>query len=134
MARHIPGKDTKSVLPKSIKPLTAELQSFKININDNLTVATTAEWDAQRELIAKEGVVYVYSDHHTNPDGQPVPGFKVGDGKAYLIDLPFNDDLAMRHIANTTIHVTEEEKEFWNDKVTAYMDAENAECLVLSKD
>lgn len=99
----------------------------------NVKVATTAEWNAQPGLIAENGIVYVYSDWGTI-DGEPVPAFKVGDGLAYLIDMPFNEDIASRHIADNTIHVTAAEKEFWNNKVTAFLDAENLENLVLSKE
>lgn len=120
-------------IPKNVPEISAEIQSFAIRLNDNLLVATTEEWNSHRELIAQKNVVYVYSDHETNEEGQAVPGFKVGDGLAYLIDLPFNDDLAIRHIYNTGIHVTPEEKEFWNNKVTAYINASDTEQLILTK-
>ena len=120
-------------VPKDKKPVTFELQNVQIGGNDNLYVATTAEWDSNKFLIGAKDVVYVYTDHLTNEKGEPVPGFKVGDGLAYLIDLPFNDDLFIKHINNSGIHVTEEEKEFWNNKVTAYINAGNPEELVLTK-
>lgn len=120
-------------VPKNVPEINAEIQSFAIALNDNLLVATTEDWDSRRELIGQKNVVYVYTDHETNEEGQPVPGFKVGDGLAYLIDLPFNDDLAIRHIYNTGIHVTPEEKEFWNNKVTAYINASDTEQLILTK-
>ena len=123
----------KAIIGTKPKPLSAEITTGT-SIGSNVRVATTAEWDAQRDLVGVKNVVYVYSDHETTEDGRPIPGFKVGDGMAYLIDAPFNDDLAMRHIYNTTIHVTEEEKAFWNSKVTAYLDFEDIENLVLSSD
>lgn len=98
-----------------------------------LLVATTAEWNAQRSLIAEKGCVYVYSDYEHTELGTPVPGFKVGDGLAYLIDLPFNDDLFLAHASDNVIHVTDAEREFWNNKVTAYINATNTEELVLTK-
>ncbi len=101
---------------------------IEVDKSVNLQVATKAEWDAQPSLIGQAGTVYVYSDQYTNPDDQPVPGFKVGDGLAYLIDLPFNDDILMRSM------VTDEERAFWNNKVTAYLDANDLENLVLSKE
>lgn len=120
-------------VPKNVPEINAEIQSFAIALNDNLLVATTEDWDSRRDLIGQKNVVYVYTDHEINEEGQPVPGFKVGDGLAYLIDLPFNDDLAIRHIYNTGIHVTPEEKEFWNNKVTAYINASDTEQLILTK-
>lgn len=115
--------------------LTAEMQQVVISGNGggNILVDTTEGWNAKTTLIAEKNVVYMYSDHETNSEGQPVPGFKLGDGLAYLIDLPFNDDLMVEHIQDTSSHVTPEEKEFWNNKVTAYINAENLEELVLSK-
>ena len=98
----------------------------------NVSVGTTEEWNSRPSLIGAKNVVYVYTDHETDGDGQPIPGFKVGDGLAYLIDLPFNDDLMVTHINNQLIHVTEEERAFWNNKVSAYIDADNNEELVLT--
>ena len=110
----------------------------KIKIDDyefreNVLVDTTANWDADNTIIAQKDYVYVYSDKYTDEYGNPVPAFKVGDGTSYLIDMPFNGDVFSEHIANTTVHITSEERAFWNDKVTAYLDAENLENLVLSK-
>lgn len=99
----------------------------------NVKVATTEEWNAQPDLIGEKDVVYVYTDRSVNADGDPIPGFKVGDGLAYLIDQPFNNDLSMRHINDSTVHITEGERLFWNNKVTAYINALDQEELVFSK-
>lgn len=99
----------------------------------NVLVGTTEYWDSQRDLIGSENVVYMYTDHLEDGDGNPIPGFKIGDGLAYLIDTPFNDDLFVDHINNTHVHVTDAEKEFWNNKVTAYINASDLETLVLTK-
>ena len=93
--------------------------------------ATESEWDSQPTLVSEAGVMYIYKDHSTTSSGEEVPAFKIGDGTTYLIDLPFNDDLLTEHINNTTVHITEEERIFWNNKVTAYIGGE--EELVLSK-
>lgn len=50
---------------------------------------TTANWDAQSQLIAERGVVYVYSDHAVDENSHLVAGIKIGDGTSYLIDMPF---------------------------------------------
>lgn len=52
---------------------------------------TTANWDAQVQLIAERGTFYVYSDHSVDENDNPVPGLKIGDGTSYLIDMPFVD-------------------------------------------
>ena len=108
--------------------------AINVTANDKIFVATKEEWDSQPLLIGQAGIVYVYSNQYTNPNGDAVPGFKVGDGLAYLIDLPFNDDIMARFMADDSRFITDEERAFWNNKVTAYIDAENLENLVLSKE
>jgi len=93
---------------------------------------TTAEWDGQATLVAEANTLYVYTDHHTTSGGDPVPAYKVGDGNSYLIDLPFSDVLWEEHINNTVVHITAEERTFWNNKVTAYYT--DAERLILTKE
>lgn len=89
---------------------------------------TTANWNAARGMIPLEGEVIVYNDYATITkivDGQErtiiVPAIKIGDGRAYVQDLPFvNDDLReqlLNHINNPEIHVTMAEKLFWNNKL-----------------
>lgn len=84
---------------------------------------TTANWNAKVGLIAKKDCVYVYTDYTMDGD-TPIPSMKVGTGNAYLIDLPFvySGDVTAEQIA------------FWNNKVTAYIDHDDEELLVLSKD
>lgn len=84
---------------------------------------TTENWNTQTFLIGKKDCLYVYTDYKQE-DGKDIPAFKVGDGLAYLIDLPFS------YMGN----VTEEQIAFWNNKVTAYMDTVEDENLILSKD
>ena len=102
---------------------------------------TTAHWDMQPELIGERGVVYIYSDHEWLEDEvgnrTPVAGIRIGDGGAYLIDTPFISDAMtytiVRHISDTTIHVTPQEKAFWNNKVSSFLDRQEEETLILSK-
>lgn len=61
-------------------------------INTDGFVASTEYWDSQALLIAEKNVVYIYTDRYVDSLGRNIPGFKVGDGITYLIDLPFNDD------------------------------------------
>ena len=112
--------------------MAADFGSVIFAGGSNVKVATTAEWNAKPTLIGEKNVVYVYSDWSTDASGNPIPAFKVGDGLAYLIDAPFNSDIAAAHISDSSIHVTDEEKAFWNQKVTAFLDYENVETLVLS--
>lgn len=90
---------------------------------------TTENWNAKREFVPLRGEVIIYTDHGSMDDGYgntiSVPGVKIGDGSAYLIDLPFvGNDVRYQilteireHSGNTIIHVTPEEKEFWSNKL-----------------
>lgn len=102
---------------------------------------TEENWNIARTMIAERRVIYVYSNHRYIDDGHgnqyPVPSIKIGDGTSYLIDLPFvNQEVEIElatHINNQIIHITQQEREFWNNKVTCYMDDINTENLIFSK-
>ncbi|MDD6561361.1 MAG: hypothetical protein PUF17_10430 [Lactimicrobium massiliense] len=99
-------------------------------------VDTSEHWNAQRDLIAKKNHLYVYTDYVTE-DGVKIAGIKVGDGKAYLIDTPFivgNTSLLEKHINDKIAHITKEERDFWNNKVTCFLSAGDAETIVFTKE
>lgn len=89
---------------------------------------TTVNWNNARGFIPLEGELIVYNDYATirkvvngNEQDVVVPAIKIGDGRAYVQDLPFvNDELRdqiLNHINNPEIHVTMAEKLFWNNKL-----------------
>lgn len=85
---------------------------------------TTAYWESTEGFIPLPGEVIVYTDYKTiEKDGQQinVPGVKIGDGNAFVQHLPFVDDdlreRVLQHIADVEMHVTSEEKTFWNNKL-----------------
>lgn len=99
--------------------------------NAYLYINTTAEWNSKPTYIPRRGEIIVYSDHDTViEDGveKLVPGIKIGDGMAYCIDLPFvTDALAKRllgHINNSAIHVSAEDRAFWDNKLNCDVDGE----------
>ena len=94
---------------------------------------TVDYWNSHPEIQSEPGCLYIYTDYK-HLDGKDIPGMKFGDGNAYVIDLPFFDEMYAAHIIDTNIHVTPEEKEFWNNKVTCYLDPVNDENLIFSKD
>lgn len=96
--------------------------------------ADTATWNSQAQLVSQQGYIYIYSDYKQDSSGNNIPGIKVGDGNAYLIDLPFSTKLIDEHIADAVIHITQAERDFWNNKVTCYIDENNITRLVFSKD
>lgn len=108
-------------------PIIAEFGTVYIIMSGNAKIyyATTATWNAQPKLVSELGCMYIYSDHMKTEQGQDVPSIKAGDGATLLIDLPFIDDLMYSHIDNNVIHVTQEEREAWNGKVSCYISGES---------
>lgn len=90
---------------------------------------TTAGWNENPLYLPKAGEICVYTDYMTVQDdmGNDVtyPGIKIGDGNAYLIDMPFvgaeTRYLLLRRIQdhenNTDLHIQPGEREFWNNKL-----------------
>lgn len=99
---------------------------------------TTANWNAKITYAPPKGTIIIYEDYAQDSDDNDVPNFKVGDGNAYVVDLPFvGDDLReafQAHIQDTDIHVTLQEKSDWNDKVRCYVDIVSDEILVFTTD
>ena len=80
---------------------------------------TKEEWSKCADYIPEIGEFVVVTDYEVI-DGVAFPGVKVGDGKAYAVDLPAIGaevkSVITAHINNSDIHVTKEEKEYWNNK------------------
>ena len=84
---------------------------------------TKAEWAVMTELLSEKGAIYVYTDEYE--DGNTyIPAIKIGDGLAYVVDLPFIDKKYAQHINNTQIHITAEDRAKWDNKVTCYASGE----------
>lgn len=112
-------------------------------LQDNLVYnsKTTAQWNSDITTISEKGVLYIYTDFKTiEQDGKEflLPGLKLGDGTSYLIDLPFLNDnsnlnqMLLDHINNDSIHITDSEREFWNNKLNYESQLIN-ETLVLNR-
>ena len=93
---------------------------------------TTEYFNNQPTLLSERGSIYIYSDAKTF-EGAALPRIKVGTGNAYLIDLHFIDDDIVYQLAHIDT-VSPEEKQKWNNKVTCYLDEDDTESLVFSKD
>ena len=89
---------------------------------------TTANWNAASGFVPLKGEIIIYTDYETEnveENGQTVvktiPNMKIGDGSAYVQDLPFVSqnlrDQLNAHIQNGDVHTTPIEKVFWNNKV-----------------
>jgi hypothetical protein len=93
---------------------------------------TTAGWNAQPQFIGKAGCIYIYTDYKQNDQHQDIAGIKIGDGQAYLIDAPFIDEMLYDHLSDTTRHITDAERTFWNNKVRCYVASNNPENLIFT--
>lgn len=131
---------------KAFQTTFSEKETFHTEMTQVVEVATggqilsntTEGWNNQRDLVSTARTIYIYLDHQTETDETGntiyIPGFKVGDGMAYLIDLPYTDDLMVKHMADQSIHVTPEEKTFWNNKVRTYYSTVKNDTLVFTID
>ena len=134
-------------MPKYLDPSGVAYLWNRINNNiiDKISYSsrTKEEWDNDTELISQKNKFYIYSDYKMiEKDGEQIllSGLKIGDGKSFLIDLPFiNADNTqferqlLNHINNDIIHVTLQEKIFWNNKLNYELD-DNNEVLIFNKD
>ena len=131
------GNSGDILLKRSGKNYDAEWKAVEEAGFRHIYYDTTANWNAQTTMVSEAGAIYIYSDYST-VDGVCVPGIRIGDGMAYLADLPFASQetlsILTRHINNTDIHITARERAFWNNKVTSVLDRLDAENLVLTKD
>ena len=124
-------------------------QSFRVNLNDEriqqiglttpigqgtakITIDTDEHWSERTTYIPKKGEIVIYSDRRVI-SGVAYPGIKIGDGLAYVVDLPFvmDDsvelilDLLYDHLNDMQMHVYQDERELWNNKVSCRLDGEN---------
>lgn len=106
--------------------LYADVNNQRVKIGtgqSSIITKTTAQWNAENpKSISKSGVMYIFSDANSYEEEYTendetltrtvyVPGIKIGDGSAYVVDLPF-------------VNVTSEQINFWNNKVNCYLEPE----------
>ena len=92
----------------------------------------TENWNNAIGFIPMAGEVIIYDDYEEKTWTETeygeevtktvyIPGIKIGDGKAYVQDLPFVEgrtkEILMDHINNQEVHTTLAEKLFWDNKV-----------------
>lgn len=58
----------------------------------SLLYNSTEYWNSDKSYIPNEGDIIVYNNYKTTEDGKTIAGIKIGDGMAYLVDLPFLTD------------------------------------------
>lgn len=83
---------------------------------------TVEGWNSQTTLVSAPQTMYVYTDYEIDGDGNHIAGYKIGDGNAYLIDLPFYST------------VTLEQKASWDNKVRCFINPLDPENLIFTED
>ena len=94
-----------------------------------IIIKSAQAWPEYDHAISNLGTIYIYTYENESPK------VRIGDGGAYICDLPFTTDTISNkidnHINNETIHISQEQRQFLNDKVTAYVHPDNQNQLVL---
>ena len=97
---------------------------------------TTAEWNSYIDLVSQLNAIYIYTDFATDENDNPIPAIKIGDGMAYVVDLPFLatslTQIVTEHINSTTIHTNLQEKAYWSNKVSVAVASQSPEELVFT--
>lgn len=97
---------------------------------------TVSGWAQTPMYVPKQGEIILYTDYAEDDQGNPLPAIKMGDGSAFVADLPFvNDDIRnnlLAHINDRVVHITDEERRFWNNKLNYEYDM-GEETLILNR-
>lgn len=93
---------------------------------------TSENWAQKTSLVSEKGSIYVWSDKYSS-GGIPVPAMKVGDGLAYVVDLPFSSEPIDDHINNMMVHLSERDRWKLENSVCAEMSQVDQEELKLFK-
>ena len=98
---------------------------------------TKENWNNHRNFIPLRGEIIIYTNKSQAEDNFGniinIPGIKIGDGNAYLVDLPFvGDDVRKEvlqelneHINDWNVHVSSSDRDFWNNKLNYDIDDDN---------
>lgn len=134
LSNQIENDETKAATPKALYTLQEivdeKIAQLELKV-PKVYFHTKEYWDAQPTLVSEDQAIYVYTNYQS-ASGKDVAGMKIGDGSSYLIDVPFMDEVLMSHIQDTTIHITQQEREFWNNKVRSYVSDVSEEELIFT--
>lgn len=106
--------------------------------NKPIIVKNTSAWNSDNTIYSA-GTILIYSDYKIVSIGSQaynVAGIKIADGSHTSSVQPFIDtdtvELLAAHINNTTIHITQAERELWNNKLN-YENEINNETLIFNR-
>lgn len=127
---------------ESITGLQQTLEDFADSIaaKASIRLGTKEYWNNNPRIVPEKGELIVYTDYSSKEvDGQTVyiPRIKIGDGSVVVVDLPYiGDDLELliqSHIVDDDLHLRAGERQFWNNKVTTLLDADNENLIFTTK-
>lgn len=122
--------------------LWSKIKNIKLDNTLVYESRTVEDWNNDRDLISQKGTLYIYSNYKVIKDEEDneifLPGIKLGDGKAFLIDLPFLntdtlDEQILDHINNNVIHISIEDRKFWNNKLNLIQPTTESQTLILNR-
>lgn len=119
--------DDSSTNPVQNKVIAETIETMRANM-PKVEAKSTDYWNGAIGYVPAEGEIVIYNDYDTiekEEGGEiitvAIPGIKIGDGLAYVQDLPFIDeklrDALIAHVEDVTAHTTLAEKLFWNKKL-----------------
>ncbi len=111
--------DTLRNLPK-LNGVTIQGSKMSRDYDIPTVMFDTVEHWSECTDISEKNTVYVYTDYEKDGSGRDIAAIKIGDGTSYIVDLPFTNTIMQEHIHNTDVHITAEEREFWNNKNRSY--------------
>ena len=100
--------------------------SEKLNQKCGFVFGDGDYWHEHKNDVYSAGTIIVNTS-------QDIPMVKIADGYNTVLSLPFineNYGAVLKHIADTTVHITQEEREKWNNKFDVSV---NGETLVFTK-
>ena len=118
------GNKNVSGVASVIQRITGSMVSGGSSGRKEIISNTTEAWNSNPRLKSVKDIIYVYTDYKV-VNGQPIPGIKVGDGLAFVVDLPF---------VSTGPDITQEQIDFWNDKCSVMIDPEDPEHAIFYTD
>lgn len=104
-------------------------------IDSRVRSGTKAQWQVEPTYVPPAGQMIIVTDAFID-NGVVYAGIKIGDGKAYIVDLPYVSDdvrsIMERHLNDTASHVSIQDRIRWNNKITCD-DSIDGEELILTK-
>ena len=108
------GTSTWNQLPFFV--LTQDLNNYA-----QIIVKNEQDWASSSFTMSHKGQIYVYIKQNQDNEEITSARVKIGDGKTFILNLPFVDDfvkeLLNNHIQDIDVHTTLIEKTFWNNKI-----------------